>query len=290
MTRHGRNATNSAVYSYHERHKDAAASGFGSEKCRLNKDSLKGFDCCSLTLQPCRNPVVTQDGWLFDKEAVLKYMIEKKEEYSRKMKEFERQKVREERDQKESEEADRILAVEKFEKSEKSILPKSVTGADGQGGSKGTMPSFWLPSLTPQAEKTKLTKPDKTVYCPMSGKPLKLKDLIEVKFKEIRDDDEPTNSKGKKRSLIAREERYVCAVTNDVLNNSTPVAVLKPTGDVVTVECVDKIIRKDMVHPLTGQTLKEEDIIPLQRGGTGYSAANDTSLNAKRHRPQLAIS
>ena len=31
-----------------------------------------------------------------------------------------------------------------------------------------------------------------------------------------------------------REERYKCAVTHDVLNNSTPVAVLKPTGDVVT--------------------------------------------------------
>ena len=57
MTRHGKNATNSAVYSYHERQRDAAASGFGSEKCRLSKDSLKGFDCCSLTLQPCRDPV-----------------------------------------------------------------------------------------------------------------------------------------------------------------------------------------------------------------------------------------
>ena len=32
MTRHGRNATNSAVYTYHERAKDAKASGFGTEK------------------------------------------------------------------------------------------------------------------------------------------------------------------------------------------------------------------------------------------------------------------
>jgi hypothetical protein len=45
-----------------------------------------------------------------------------------------------------------------------------------------------------------------------------------------------------------------------------------------------------MIHPLTGQTLKESDIIYLQRGGTGYSAANQSTLNAKRHRPQLAIS
>ena len=36
--------------------------------------------------------------------------------------------------------------------------------------------------------------------------------------------------------------------------------------------------------------LQEEDLIYLQRGGTGYSAANSSKLNAKRHRPQLAIS
>ena len=125
MTRHGRNATNSAVYTYHERKKDANASGYGSDKCRLGKDSLKGkkvikyyspssyqilrynnsdnyslilhnlgYDCCSLTLQPCRTPLVSPAGWLFDKEALLKYIIEKKQEYARKLKEYERQKDR----------------------------------------------------------------------------------------------------------------------------------------------------------------------------------------------------
>jgi hypothetical protein len=36
-------------------------------------------------------------------------------------------------------------------------------------------------------------------------------------------------------------------------------------GDVVTMECVEKIIKKDWSHPLTGDKLKEQDIIPLQR-------------------------
>jgi nitric oxide synthase-interacting protein len=30
-------------------------------------------------------------------------------------------------------------------------------------------------------------------------------------------------------------------------------------------ECVEKIIKKDWSHPLTGEKLKEQDIIPLQR-------------------------
>jgi hypothetical protein len=36
-------------------------------------------------------------------------------------------------------------------------------------------------------------------------------------------------------------------------------------GDVVTMDCVEKIIKKDWTHPLTGEKLKEEDIIFLQR-------------------------
>lgn len=44
------------------------------------------------------------------------------------------------------------------------------------------------------------------------------------------------------------------------------------SGDVVTLECVEKLIRKDMICPITGQRLKESDIIVMQRGGTGFAA------------------
>ena len=180
MTRHGRNATNSAVYTYHERAKDAKASGFGTEKCRLAKDSLTGWDCCSLTLQPCRTPLVSPQGFLFDKEALLKYMIEKKQEYARKMKEYERQKDRDLKDLHEIADAERESQRESFEKSEKSILPKaeagSSSGSSGASTSKAKqLPSFWVPSMTPQASKSRIEKPDKTVYCPVSGRPLKFK-------------------------------------------------------------------------------------------------------------------
>lgn len=32
-------------------------------------------------------------------------------------------------------------------------------------------------------------------------------------------------------------------------------------------ECVEKIIKKDMIHPLTSEKIAESDIIPLQRVG-----------------------
>lgn len=89
--------------------------------------------------------------------------------------------------------------------------------------------------------------------------------------------------------------------------------MLSCSGDVVTTECFEKLIKKDMLHPLTGQKLKEKDIIPLQRviknchtnhppkiipdltnftilqhfqGGTGFASVND-KLEATEARPNM---
>ena len=91
--------------------------------------------------------------------------------------------------------------------------------------------------MGPQAKKTKLAKPDKTVYCPISRQPIRVKDLMEVQWTETRDPDE-------KKQLISREERYQCAVTGDILNNASQCAVIRTTGHVVTKDCVEKIIKK----------------------------------------------
>jgi nitric oxide synthase-interacting protein len=145
------------------------------------------------------------------------------------------------------------------------------------GGKAKQLPAFWCPSQTPDASKAKLVKPDKTIYCSISGKVLRMKDLIEVKFTPANDPDDS------KKSLIAKEIRYVCAVTKDVLTNAQQLAVLKTTGDVVTMDCVEKIIKKDWIHPLTSEKITEKDIILLQRGGTGFSSAN--TLEASSSRP-----
>jgi len=301
MTRHGVNQTNHSVYSHHEREKDKKQAGYGSEKMRLGKDAIKGFDCCSLTLQPTKRPVISPQGYLFDKEAIFSFILEKKEEYNKKVKEYERQKdeeMKEFRDAAAQEEAD---AKARFEATEKSIVTKRVeafkTEEEGKSlhreykGSdkyyshdtkKRVLPAFWLPSMAPLAKKSKLAKPDKTVYCPMSRQPLKAKDLVDVIWTEVRDPDN-------KASLISREDRYQCAVTGDTLNNSTHCAVLRPTGHVVTMECVEKIIKKDWQHPLTGQSLKEKDIIEVVRGATGFSATNE-QLKAESYRATIAIS
>ncbi|KAH7968591.1 hypothetical protein HPB52_009848 [Rhipicephalus sanguineus] len=70
-----------------------------------------------------------------------------------------------------------------------------VNGKDAQ------LPSFWVPSLTPSAKKDKAAKPRNVVLCPMSGNPIKAKDLIPIKFTPVVDPDEKASLITKKASM-----------------------------------------------------------------------------------------
>eukprot|EP00794_Sanderia_malayensis_P009210 gene9210-10184_t len=302
MTRHGKNCTAGAVYTYHEKKKDTQSSGYGSQSERLSKDSIKEFDCCGLTLQPCRDPVITPSGYLYDREAILEYIVHKKQEYAKAMKLYEKQKRKLQAEEAEKFREGEKSKVSNFVKHERSITTKDNTAFKSSGaektdttagpskpsgsgalsnvgdGKRKNLPSFWIPSLTPQAKSDTLKKPENKVYCPLSGKSLRLKDLYPVKFTELPSDD--------KRSLISKEVRYICPVTHDLLGNSVPCAVLKPSGHVVTMDCVENIIKKDWICPLTGEKLKEDDIIQMNRGGTGFSGAGK-DIKAKIYRPTM---
>jgi hypothetical protein len=76
------------------------------------------------------------------------------------------------------------------------------------------MRAFWLPSKTPEA-KALLDKPDMSTRCPATGKKLKLKDLVAVRFT---------------RAPEEEEGRYTDPVTRETFTNSSALVVLKPTG------------------------------------------------------------
>lgn len=294
MTRHGKNCTAGAVYTYHEKKKDTAASGYGTQSIRLGKDAIKDFDCCCLSLQPCKDPVVTPDGFLYEKQAILEYILHQKTEIAKKMKAYEKQKqTLKSSGQTESKSAEKEK-VEKFKTSESNIVSKPInpfnpkeeeakkaesSGEVNVAGSSKSLPSFWIPSLTPEAKPALLKKPSKTVLCPMSGRAIKMNELITVRFTPL----DPSLERVK---LLSRQERYVCAVTRDVLGNSVPCAVLRPSGAVVTQECVERLIRADMTDPVSGDKLTDRDIIVLQRGGTGF-AGSGVDLRAKEARPVM---
>lgn len=296
MTRHGKNCTAGAVYTYYEKKKDTAASGYGTQTVRLSKDAVKDFDCCCLSLQPCKDPVVTPDGYIYEKEAILEYILHQKKEIARQMKAYEKQKNEKKTEMEELNKAAKESKMKVFLDKEMSIISKPLNPFTRKAESSGAaeagtssqktgedknkqLPSFWIPSLTPEAKTTLVKKPDKTVYCPMSGRPLKMKDLVSVKFTLVDD-------KVDRVGLINRQDRYVCAVTRDMLGNSVPCAVLRPSGAVVTLECVEKLLKMDMTDPISGDKMTEKDIIVVQRGGTGFSGSG-VQLEAKEARPVM---
>ncbi|GLD61308.1 nitric oxide synthase-interacting protein-like protein [Lates japonicus] len=254
--------------------------------------------------QPCQNPVVTPNGYLYERQAILEYILHQKTEIAKKMKAYEKQKQAQKSNSQLESKSEERERVERFKTRENSIVSKPInpfTSGQSKGGEKGrtdsssaessmaasastssqSLPSFWVPSLTPEAKPTLLKKPSKAVLCPMSGRPIKMNELITVHFT-------PLDTSLDRVALLTRQDRYVCAVTRDVLANSVPCAVLRPSGTVVTQECVEKLIKKDMIDPVTGDKLSDRDIIPLQRGGTGF-AASGVDLRAKEARPVMQV-
>ena len=171
----------------------------------------------------------------------------------------------------------------------------STSISNMSNGKDKEMPSFWTPASAPDNKKKVVEKPSEEILCPISGKVLKASKLISINFT-------PVDSSVKDHL----KAQYKCAVTHDLLTNSSKCVVLKTSwvfsfilifnynifissysGSVVTQECVDKLIKKDMVDPVNGKKMKPSDFIPLQQGGTGYSSAN--KLEAEIKRPSMMI-
>merc|ERR1711881_665060 len=76
--RRSKNQNLKGCYTYHERLKDKQQMQYGNFERRLGKDSIKDFDMCCITLQHAKEPVVSKEGVLFDKESALKYIIKQK--------------------------------------------------------------------------------------------------------------------------------------------------------------------------------------------------------------------
>ncbi|KAI1700127.1 zinc-finger of nitric oxide synthase-interacting protein [Ditylenchus destructor] len=258
MTRHGKNATASSVYSYSERRKDASQSGYGTLHERLSADSIKPFDCCSLSLQPCREPLISPDGFIFDKESILNYILDQKKAYKRKLKIWEEQtRIDQEKEatkmnKKEEESKHKFLSIESLSTPAHLKVPETPSASERavkryNAGDDNDAPTsskkkatnetsvsnmagdkarkwnnFWVPELIPTAEPTKIEKPSDKIMCPITEKPLKYKDLMQVKFTPIDNDHNGDHAK-----LVGKKYRYMCPITRDVLTNTSRCAYLK---------------------------------------------------------------
>lgn len=289
MAKHGRNQATQSVYGVAERRKDRESEGYGTQKRRAGTASLPAMDCCSLSSAPCSNPVITPNGYLFDKQFILENLLHQKQEFKRKMKEYTAQRAKYDKIQAAKAVEAREKATTDFVLNERSVgqnptiatpfvqkeKAKSATEIamaanrnrsftkDGMAVAK--LPAFWLPSLGPETADTEIKPPSSTTMCPMSNTPLRIKDLITVNFTPA--------DKFESKNIFARDERYVCGLTQKVLRNCVPAVVIRPTGAVYTKEAFDLLVKPDMVDPHSGEKLKASDIILMHSAGTGFSGS-----------------
>jgi len=280
--------------------------GWGTETRTLDSDSMKDIDACSLTLQPCATPLVSPSGVLYDKQALIEYILARKKEIERETKAWEAQQQSDERSVQAAAAATQQSRIEEFVAQQEGLSQadlraraaaavgsaSSSSGGGGSGSSKSVVSaaymgrvllsdqgkhaadtSFWAPSQTPDA-KHRLEKPDSVVRCPITNEPLRLKAMLEASFTPAHEGDEHEALVGK-----AANERYICPLTKKALSNVNPACVLRPSGKVVSLACVKDFIKKDMIDPFTDPPtkLREKDIIELRCEGTGFAARTKES-------------
>ena len=143
--------------------------GWGTEGRTLDSDAMKDLYVCSLSLQPCVDPVVTPSGVLYDKGVVLEYIIQRKRDIERETAAWQSQQSSDDAAAAGAAAAAQQARVDEFlaqqeglsqsdlrERAQQASAAGAVsTGANGRvlvadKGKHAADMNFWVPSATPQ--------------------------------------------------------------------------------------------------------------------------------------------
>lgn len=114
---------------------------------------------------------------------------------------------------------------------------------------------------------------------PMSGEPLKLKQLIPLHLVHEGAED------GKKKSQKSHGTgRILCAVSHKTITTQPTVAIAK-TGQVMLKSVYEELAKPTMTCPMTGKRFKEKDVLELIKGKSGFAASGE--VIARKYNPTL---
>lgn len=127
--------------------------------------------------------------------------------------------------------------------------------------------NFWVPENTPDEPETKPKEPQRSLCCPISGVPLRLKQLVTVKPEYASNQDTETT-------------RWMCSLSRREISHQKA-AVVKSTGQVVLLDYLEKLVFGKK-GALTSGVIERKDVISLIPGGTGFSAHNKVEVAVDR--------
>eukprot|EP00879_Flechtneria_rotunda_P027769 GHRR01029760.1.p1 GENE.GHRR01029760.1~~GHRR01029760.1.p1 ORF type:complete len:291 (+),score=89.66 GHRR01029760.1:231-1103(+) len=244
---------------------------------------------CTSVLCILQDPVVTPDGYLYSREAILENLLQQKKAIKRKLAAYEAQQQEEQRKAGEQQlvaQEAKLIAFDRqnhmgisgktAKRIEDAITAEAAIMHDAKGVKAAVnikeheermkqLKAFWVPSQVPEA-KDLMAKPDTATYCPASGKKLRLKDCVSVKFTKV-----PEGESG----------RHMDPVTKDTFTNASKLVVIAQTGDVVTEETYKACIQPE--GEFKGKRVTEKDVIRLKTGGTGFAGRDGDKAQVRKH-------
>ena len=286
MGRHSKNAGGRALFSRSETKHAIKAGAFGSKKLRMGADSMTQLGMCSLSLKPYgAKCVATPSGHLYDKAALYEYILKEKKILKRRRKKM-KEDIAEQEEASKNNKAKKTVGIPEHLKSEhdkqkeeelladqaRTTLQKQALGLSEKEKLEGLhRTSYWLnhklDEHVPQV--FDLASIPKHPPSPMSGKPLRVKDLADVEF---------DTATGKQPGDVGY---YLCPCSNKELNHQKLI-LIKKTGKVFSEESFSLLAKPSMTCPITGKTFDDKDVLELVGSGTAYAAHNDVTSSVWR--------
>jgi len=290
MTRKGKQPGGHNPLTYNELKK---LTSYGTTTARLGTESHNRFGDCCLGLSPATDPVSTPSGHIYSREAIVSYLLTKNQEIKEARLKYEAQL---------STDQDRtdltLQAVEKqkvedfatkdgcpaqISKEGHAISHKNSLGRIINTSTKEELrtslkrTSFWLSESQPQytaesiEEDVRNNPPPRRPDSPMSGRPLRMKELIPMTLQ-------------REEGVGSIEGKCICAVSGKAITTQ-PVILIKKTGVVMLKEFYDTLAKSSHICPVTGKKFKDKDVITLNKGTSGFAASGE--VIAKKYRPTL---
>ncbi|KAI0566135.1 nitric oxide synthase-interacting protein [Gracilaria domingensis] len=282
---------------------------------RLPSAAIKPWNHCALSLATASDPVLTPQGVLYDREAILQNLLHQKKEARV---QIGLQNAEQARIAKEHAErfAEQKAHLEKSFVETQELMHQRGKENDDTAAPEEQRTNFWLPSddkvktvtTTHEAELRpfKRRKKDKKLLrtvCPVTQSALKAKDLIGLKLARVKKSelanqsgelneknnaDKDVKDVSEQRPDSLADAMFMCPICQAVLVNASKPIALR-TGTVLCAKCVDQFVLKSARDPVTEVEIDlKTDVIRIHNSGTGFAGSTPddcASKEAKLYRP-----
>ena len=311
MTRKSKQPGGHNPLTYAER-KRLKSSGYGTQSQRLTTESQLPFGYCTLSTSPTVEAVATPSGHIYEREAIVAYLLQKSGELKKEKKEYEKLRLNVEERRVQWEEENRKKEVARFVRKDQGAVSEGalvVRDADNRAGSVAKSSSatsesssavakakenslkqvsYWLSEAQPQHKKHRAIyegefdyrkeiealppPPPERPPSPMSGEPLRLKQLIPLHLLHEKD------AKGMSTGKV------LCAVSHKQITTQ-PTICIKISGQVMLKSVYEELAKPNLECPVTSKRFKEADVLDLVSGRSGFAASGD--VVARKYNPTL---